>query len=244
MRLKTNTSTMKKTTLFIFAAALAALTSAQAEWKFGIGAGVGAFDIDGDLSFGPLTGDVEYDSGDLESAFSLQGYAATGKWMFRSSVSSLEVEANQTLESGIELSDVNFKRLIWDLTAGYMWIEGGAWTISTYGGVRGVSHELTLANVASDFDNSWTDAILGVSATYKLGEKWFWNSALEGGFGGSEGSFGANTSLTWRFGQHWSASTIFSWTAAEYEEGETDDADYYLYDANEIKLGLGIMYHF
>ena len=235
---------MKKTTLLFLAAALAAVTSAQAEWKFGIGAGVGAFDIDGDLDLATQTGEIEYDTGDMESAFALQGYAATGAWIFRTSISSLEVEANQTLASGDLLSDLNFKRLIWDLTAGYKWIEGGAWTITTYGGVRSVSHELSLANQSGEFDNSWTDAILGASATYMLGQKWLWTSALEGGFGGSEGSFGASSGLTWKFGQHWSASAILSMTAAEYEDGDSGNADYYLYDANETKLGLGIMYHF
>ncbi|MGB0344392.1 MAG: hypothetical protein ACPGGJ_03265 [Coraliomargarita sp.] len=235
---------MKKTTLLFFAAALAAVTSAQAEWKYGIGAGVGAFDIDGDIALAANSGDFEYDTGDMESAFALQGYAATGKWTFRTAVSSLEVEANQTPEAGVLLSDVNFKRLIWDLTAGYKWIEGGAWTISTYAGLRSVSHEVSSPSFTGDFDNTWTDALLGASATYMLGQKWLWTSALEGGFGGSEGSFGASSGLTWKFGQHWSASAILSVTAAEYEEGDSGDADYYLYDANETKLGLGIMYHF
>lgn len=235
---------MKKTTLLLFAVAFAAVSFAQAEWKFGIGAGAGAFDIDGDLTLAGNTGDLEYDSGDMESAISLQAYAATGAWVFRTSVFSFEVEADQRPTPGVVLQDSNFEQSIWDLTAGYKWVEGGAWTLTTYAGLRSVSQEMTGPDISGDFDNSWTDAIFGASATYALNEKWFWSSALEAGFGGSEGSFGANTGLTWRFGMKWSASAVLSWSAAEYEEGEEGDADYYLYDATMTKLGLGIMYHF
>ncbi len=235
---------MKNTILFFTAALLTASVS-QAEWKFGIGAGIGAFDIDGDGTLGANSGDIEYDSGDLESAFTLQGYAAKGAWIFRSTVFSIEVEADQTPEPGVTISDLNFKRLIWDLTAGYKLIEGEAWTITTYGGIRSVSHEMSSAALGgTDFDNTWTDLILGSTATYTLGEKWFWSSGLEAGFGGSEGSFGANTGLTWRFAMHWSASAVFSWSSSEYEEGNAGDVDFYQYDAKETKLGLGVVYHF
>ncbi|MGC6455610.1 MAG: hypothetical protein ACON39_07910 [Coraliomargaritaceae bacterium] len=235
---------MNKTKLFLLAVAFAAINSAQAEWKFGIGAGAGAFDIDGDLTLADNSGDLEFDSGDMESAISLQGYAATGAWIFRASVFSFEVEADQTPTPGVVLQDVNFEQTILDLTAGYKWVEDGAWTITTYAGLRSVSQEMTGPAITGDFDNTWTDGILGSSATYALNEKWFWSSALEAGFGGSEGVFGANTGITWRFAMDWSASAILSWSAAEYEEGDAGDADHYLYDANLTKLGLGIVYHF
>lgn len=235
---------MKKTILY-FAAVLMSATVSQAEWKFGIGAGIGAFDIDGEGTLGANSGDIEYDSGDLESAFSLQGYAANGAWIFRSTVFSMEVEADQTPAPGVTISDLNFKRLIWDLTAGYKLIEGDAWTITTFAGIRSVTHEMTSPALGStDFDNTWTDIIVGSSAVYALAKKWFWSSGLEAGFGGSEGSFGANTGLTWRFGMHWSASAVLSWSSSEYEEGDAGDADFYQYDAKETKLGLGVVYHF
>ena len=82
---------MNKTTLFFFAAALAASSSIHAEWKYGVGAGVGVFDIDGDLSLSWFSGEIEYDSGDMESAYVLQAYAATGKWTFRTSVGIREI---------------------------------------------------------------------------------------------------------------------------------------------------------
>ena len=74
---------------------------------------IGAFDIDGDGTLGANSGDIEYDSGDL--GLPLLGYAANGAWIFRSTFSAW---VDQTLEPGVIISDLNFKRLIWDLTAG------------------------------------------------------------------------------------------------------------------------------
>lgn len=232
---------MKKTTLFFFAAALAASSSIHAEWKYGVGAGVGVFDIDGDLSLSSFSGEIEYDSGDMESAYVLQAYAATGKWTFRTSVASLEVEANQNIAGD---TDLNFERMVWDLSAAYMGYQSGSWTIAYSIGVRGVSHEVSVNNTSASFDNDWTDIVIGTSASYALNTKWLWNSAIEAGFGGTEGSFGLNTGLTWRFAPQWSVSSVLSWSAAEYEEGNSGSANYYFYDANETKLGFAVLYHF
>ena len=138
--LKTN---YHEKTILYFAAVLMATTVSQAEWKFGIGAGIGAFDIDGDGTLGANSGDIEYDSGDLESALYFTRICSKRCLDFRSTVFSMEVEADQTPEPGVTISDLNFKRLIWDLTAGYKLIEGDAWTITTFAGIRSVTHEMT-----------------------------------------------------------------------------------------------------
>ena len=69
------------------------------------------------------------------------------------------------------ISDLNFKRLIWDLTAGYKLIEGDAWTITTFAGIRSVTHEMTSPAGGTDFDTD--DAIVGSSAVYALAESGF-----------------------------------------------------------------------
>ena len=77
-----------------------------------------------------------------------------------------------------------------------------------------------------------------------LAEKWVWNNRVDAGFGGSEGTYSANTGVTWRFYKGW-ASTLYSkYTAIEFENGNRGDADWYLYDVDEFGVGLAVLYNF
>ncbi len=233
---------MKLATLML--AALAAFGTAQAEWNYGIGGTLGIFDLDGDVSFGATDVDIEYDISDVESAFGLSGYAANGPWKFTALVAYMEVEASQSISGGGKLQDANFERLIWELTAVYTFYLEGDWSLSGYGGLRGVNHEWDAKGVSIDVDEDWVDFVAGLTARYAMSEQWSWVSSLEAGAGDSEGTFAVRTGLNWRFAENWSSHFILSFDTAEYEDGNSSSADYYNYDADTTTLGLGITYHF
>ncbi len=72
-------------------------------------------------------------------------------------------------------------------------------------------------------------------------KKWSWDSLLNGGLGGSEGSYTFQTGIGWHFAKHWSASLYGKLAAVEYENGRPGDSDWYLYDVDEFGVGLSVL---
>ena len=71
-------------------------TQAQAQWKYGIGTGIGALAIEGDVGMntaiaGPVKAGVDLDAGDVgdlvDTGFGFAGYATDGTYMFQYSLS-------------------------------------------------------------------------------------------------------------------------------------------------------------
>lgn len=230
---------MKKTITAILLS-LGVAATAQAEWKFGIGAGAGVFDIDGDLEVDGIPTstevDLEYDTGDIESGFGLNGYAANGPWMIKASGSYLEVEADQNIKGGGDSPDLNFERTNLELTVGYTFYNENDLKLSAFGGLKYVDIEFDIG--AASTDDDFTDGVIGATASYMFAEKWSWDSMVDASFGDSEGTYGVSTGVTWMFAKNWSTSAILSWETWEYEGSDFET------DADEIKLGLGVMFHF
>lgn len=219
---------------------LGVAASAQAEWNFGIGTGLGLFDIDGELESDVVDLDLEYDIGDIESGFGLNGYAANGPWVIRASASYLEVEADQDSDF-VKVPDLNFERTNLELTVGYTFVEDGDWKLGAFVGVRNTDIELD-QDAAVSIDDDWTDVVIGGTASYAFAEEWTWDSMVQASFGDSEGTYGLTTGVTWMFAKNWSTSATITWETWEYD---SDDAGVdYTYDADEVTLALGIMYHF
>ncbi|MEX1314858.1 MAG: hypothetical protein AB1Z38_11805, partial [Desulfotignum sp.] len=93
-------------------------------------------------------------------------------------------------------------------------------------------------------DESWTDAIFGISADVPFAEKWSWNTKFDIGLGGSDSAYYLNSAISWRFATHWSTSLFGQYDSVDLENGSQGDTDWYLYDADETTLGLKIMYIF
>lgn len=220
---------MMKHTITAFLVSLGLAATAQAEWKFGLGAGLGPFDIDGDISTPGASRDIEYDVGDLEAAFGLSGYAATGNWIIKASGSYLDLEGDQGA-----LADVKFERTNLETTVGYTFYNENKLKLGAFAGLKLVDIEIG----AGLFDDDFTDAVVGLTASYMLAEQWSWDSAIDASFGDSEGTYGVQSGVTYRFAPQWTTSALLSWETWEYESGNAS------LDADEIKLGLAVMYHF
>jgi hypothetical protein len=197
---------------------------AHADWSFGIGTGIFRVNFDGDIGYnieynniGPVEHDVDLDADDvsdvMETAFGLGGYATDGKWMIQYSFGMLELEddASVVLSSGDSVySKIGFDKTNAELTVGYPIYHDARYTDHE------IDRDLTIngTRVASrDIDEDWTDALFGISADIPFAEKWMWNNKFNAGFGGSEGTYFAQTGVTWRFLKHWSASLYGKYTA-------------------------------
>ncbi|MGB0415163.1 MAG: outer membrane beta-barrel protein [Coraliomargarita sp.] len=224
-------------TITAFLLSLGVAVSAQAEWKFGIGTGLGVFDIDGDLEIDGGETDLEYDVGDIESAFGLNGYAANGPWLIKASGSYLEVEADQDIKGGGTADDLNYERTNLELTVTYTFYEENAWKFGLLGGARYVEQEFSVKSGPST-DDDFIDAVIGATASYMFAENWAWVSTVDASFGDSEGVYGLQTGVNWRFAERWSTSAVFSYESWEYEGDDFES------EADEIALSLGIMFHF
>jgi hypothetical protein len=139
-----------------------------------------------------------------------------------------------------------------ELTLGYPVYKTSSLVTLLDAGVRYTKHEFTGRVSASgavtgqqdrNFDHDWADAIVGVTVNVPFAQKWTWNTRLNAGYGGSEGTYFASTGVTWRFLNNWSTSLIGRYTAVEFENASEGDSDWYLYDADESALSLNILYN-
>lgn len=93
-------------------------------------------------------------------------------------------------------------------------------------------------------DQNWTDILVGTSFDFHLSPKVRWGTMFIGGFGGSEGTYKAATSLAWSPWSHWVFAPNASIKKTEFENGTRGDSDWYFYDSDGITVGLAVMYLF
>ncbi|WP_286818444.1 hypothetical protein [Desulfobacter sp. UBA2225] len=231
-------------------------SSAYAEWHFGIGTGPSILKIDGDIGFhtniaGPVKMNVDADPDDImdvmDSALGLSGYASNGKWTFKAAYANLVLEGsggNRAAHLDIEadLTGAEF-------AVGYALYEKPYLNLNLIGGIRYTEHEISVdfsterSQLNRTIDNDWTDAVIGLSANVPLTHTLTWNTQMDFGFGGSEGTYTANTGLTWQFYKGWSGTLFCKYAAVDFENAARGSQDWYLYDMNEQSLGLAIFYN-
>ncbi len=229
---------------------------AYAEWHYGIGTGMLRMNIDGDQGFhtalaGSVTFPVDLDpdqvSDLVDTAFGFNGYATDGTWMVQYSFVNMELEGSAS--KGTASATLGFDVQGAEITLGYPVYKSSGATLGVLGGVRYTSHELSGrvtvggSSVSRSIENDWTDALVGLTLTVPLADKWVWNNRADAGFGGSEGTYSANTGVTWRFYKGWSGTLFAKYTAVEFEEGTKGNTDWYLYDVDEFGPGLAILYN-
>ena len=258
---------LRKQSLFVLCISWMTLvflaSPAHAKWNFGIGTGLSLMKVDGTQGFttalvGPVKYDVKLDPKDIQdlmkSAIGFGGYATDGNWMVQYSYSKLELEGKESTPVGASTvsTRINFKTTGAEFTLGYPFYKTSSLVALFDAGARYTKHEFD-ADVRStgavtgqanrNFDHSWTDAIVGATFIVPLAQTWTWNTRLNAGFGGSEGTYFASTGVTWRFLKHWSAGLTGRYMAVEYENASEGNSNWYLYDADESALGLNILFN-
>jgi hypothetical protein len=241
---------------------LVAVQNAEAgdKWKHGIGTGFFALNLDGDLGLdtiaGPLKLDVDLDNGDVsdlvESAFGLSGYSSNGRWTILYAASTLELEGEGSGNIGAvpARADVTFTATRAAFSGVRHFGRGGNSTWGALFGVEFTKHEFENDLVIDgnplrrELDNDWTDAVVGLTYAYAITENVSWNNRIQGGFGGSEGTFLINTGINWKVGQHWALTFYGQQNAVEYENESEGDPEWYLYDIDEFGVGFGFSYTF
>ena len=243
-------------TIILSALLTVSSVAAADDWKFGIGTGFFALNIDGDIGLntgaGPVLTPLDLSSSDvsdlMESAFGFTGFAQKGKWKISYTVSHLELEGSETSElenSGESIATkLNFVADGLDVNVAYHFDNG----FSAYAGVRNTTHEIDFDHngpvhvIDRTVENDWTDAYVGVAYAMAIGTDKAWVTHIDAGAGGSEGSVTINTALAWQFSPSWAASIYAKHYSVEFEEGSIGDSDWYFYDSAEFGAGLGIMY--
>ncbi len=237
-----------------------------ADWSFGVGTGLFGLNVDGTLGLtttlaGAVEMDVDLDAGDtmdlMESAFGLGGYATDGTWKIKYAIGKLELEGSESNSlpaiSSTVSSTVNFEATFAEVIVGYPVIRTPSVIVSLDGGVRYTGHDISsqlvitggvTESVTRNIDESWTDFLIGGTVTVPFTKAWIWDTSVNAGFGGSEGTYFAQSGLTWIFHEHWSSTLYGKYTAIEYESGSKGATDWYLYDVDEFGAGLTILYHF
>jgi hypothetical protein len=235
--------------------------AAEAQWHFGIGAGVVISSYQGDVGFnsplagGPVMLDVDLSPDDFadytESAFGLGAFAINGRWRFEASFGflSLEDDPSTMVGNAVLTSEITFDKSQGDFTVGYAVIQDGGFVFRPYTGVRYIGHELEskvrvngVTRLTNDIDEDWADALIGIAMDIPIGNKVSWGTKFDAGFGGSEGSYLVNSGLTFNITKHWFTTLYGQYYEVEYENGSRGEADWYLYDVGEATGGVKIGY--
>jgi hypothetical protein len=231
------------------------------QWKFGLGTGLFGLNLDGTQGLHliqintPVEFDVDLSASDvrdiIDTALGFGGYATNGTWLIDYSIQYLKLEDGESYSGGpLSRFDLEFESSGLEIMVGYPVLKRPNLLVRVHGGIRYTSHEMTSSLVYNgityprDLDHDWVDGVIGVSAQVPLGRTVSWDSRLNAGYGGSEGTYQALTGLTWRFHKNWSTNIFGKYTAVEFENGTRGNADWYLYDVDEYGLGLGILFHF
>jgi hypothetical protein len=249
-----------KATSLLAAAVLLAAQSAAAEqsviaesgdesWRFGIGTGISSFSLDGDIGFatsaGGLITEIDVDNSDtsdmLDSAAGFTAFAEKNLWRINLSAGTRTLEDS---DSGLDLE--------WDYTTfegsvTYKFATTGYNRWSALLGVRYTEHEWTIESATDDLrpEDDWTDVLIGLVHELPIGNTWSWSNRVDYGFGGSEGTVNAVTTLGWKPLPHWMFYLNARYLATEHgDEDDIEDSDFYFYDVDEPSLGLGFLFVF
>jgi hypothetical protein len=247
---------MKHHLILLTASALAVASTLSAEWHYGVGSGIARLDVEGDIGLTtkggtPLDLPVDLDPDDvsdlMKTAAGLSGYATNGEWTFIGSFSYLDLEGGGS--RGPASADIEFEMLSFEALASYTFYKENGITLAGHGGLRYTSHDLDsditilAATSTRSIDESWVDAIVGLTVDWQFAEEWAWRNRIDAGFGGSEGMFFAQTGLDWMFREHWSTGIFANIRKVDFEERDTGDLDYYSYDVDEVSFGISLAYH-
>jgi len=125
--------------------------------------------------------------------------------------------------------------------------------LSVLGGVSYTAHDLSIKvypaankdnSAKVNYDNGWLDVEAGLSADVKLAPKWNWSSTVKTSFGQSEGTYSLSTGINWTFANNWTTGLSYAYSDVEFQENDSNDADYYNYDMEETVISLSLLYHF
>ncbi len=221
--------------------------AAQDKWRFALGTGLAGLSLDGDLGFdtqaGPVTLELDLDNGEtgdlVKSGFGLAGSAAKGKWQI------LYVAGRLTLEDESDGATATWDRDIVEVDGVYRFAMTGKNMWGALFGARHTAHSWELdAGSSGDFDldESWTDAVVGITHTLPFAQKWAWSSRLDVAGGGSDGSFLISTGINWKVATWFALSFNAKRMSIDYENGEEGDADWYKYDVDETTGGIGFAF--
>ena len=263
---------MKNTRSVILALALclggvSQLEAQTAPWVFGIGTGFARMSTEGSQGFntnsvGPVQADFDLSPDEfkdlMETGFGFASFLTNGTWMLKLSLANITLggEPAGTVQDGSQFtSDVGFEVLSSDFSVAYTLYRSptNKVAIRPHVGARYTNHEVNIAlattgpttiNVTEQAEQNWTDFLVGTSVDISLVPKLAWGTVVDAGFGGSNGTYKVVTSLSWQVWSHLSLSPNASYTANDFENGTKGDADWYLYDTEDITVGLAAMFIF
>ena len=232
-------------------------------WEFSVGTGITALNMEGDLGIGNSNGsaksEFDLDFDDILDLNETSGGLALGarkdKWSFKLSGSYMELEGdegddNDVFDSGLgevlTQYDINFTKSFANFNVGYTFFNNQKHQWRAIASIRYYKHEWELKAPIDDVitrvdtENDWTDGYIGAGYTYRINDQLVWDTSVDAGAGDSDLSYSANTSLLWSFAEHWVVSVYAQGLTIDYEENSEGDNDWYLYDADEFGVGVGI----
>jgi hypothetical protein len=232
------------------------------DWVHGISTGFGGLALDGDIAFdtanrGTIDVEVDLDAGDvadaMSSALALGGFSKTENMTISYSAGVLDLEGDTSANRGDDRAkaDLGFKAMGAEIMMDYTFAKQGSNSFGVIAGVRYSKQESDLSVKLNgdtlfegELDEDWTDVVAGLSHTYAFSPTMSWRTAIDYGFGGSDGTTHLVTGISKIFAGHWLVGLNLDYKDVQYENGTRGTGNFYNYEVEETKLGLGIGYIF
>lgn len=253
-------------TICYFISCLLILSSSNSiadNWRYGVGTELGALDISGDGGYNSQVGSIVFDASlspsdvidYLTSTLSIKGFASNNKYTINYRIWLLEL--GDTVSGAIPNNDIQVDFELTqtskgaDINVEYFFNNQSKNMWSGIVGLYHVSQEYEL-NISlfnqqvrySKKSADWTDIYIGIKNQHAFSETFVWENYVRLGAGGSDGYGAFNSTLVKTWAPSWETSLGLNIASFDYQRGETNSQSFYLYDARETTLNIGITYLF
>ncbi|WNC67138.1 DUF481 domain-containing protein [Thalassotalea nanhaiensis] len=218
-------------------------------------AGAYGLGSNGDINPPPTEIDINFqeliDSTDLGTMFNFA--AKKDNWLLFTEFTYLEVSDQATKSfstpTGSSSADIDLEisGTVLDMGAGYQFIEQDTFQLYGYAGVRYMDLDTDISIDSPGgilpseitMGDSWTDGFVGVHTSWKINDKFSFNTRLEvGGLGDVDEAYMAHIAINHQISENWQVKYFYRYQKVDYK------GDGFIYDMEITGPGVGVTYTF
>ena len=240
---------MKKLIHTCLALSCAMTLHAQSNWQYDAELYMLFPNMTGDITVGREVKAIDESPSDVFGALKMGAMGHfeavhTSNWGIWIDYAFMDLSFDENIEA---IKDVSFYQGVFEGFATYK-TELSVGSLDYYAGVRWWHNKFDLSIFNRDKSTTidWYDPVIGVRYNYPLNDSWLLRARADlGGFGvGSKSSTCLALGAVYSINENWQVDMQYKGQWVDYEEGDSNERDYFRYDNLTHGLILGINYKF